>query len=146
MDIAQLIVSLKLKTIRIFPPSGEFTDARINLARRLIRRGMVVRRGGAYAKCDQCGSKESLHMHELINRARTPDRSVQRWLSYQPELAVIICEECHREAHNPEARSQLFKLNYKRHGYEDVKMVFDALIQFAGNVGIELPDPEREVA
>jgi hypothetical protein len=111
--------------------------------RALTKRQMVRQRS---SRCDLCGRvTHTPHMHELVNRGRTPKNSVARQLSYQPELCAILCPYCHDKAHNTAVRNELFQRNYARYGYQAVKRAFKLLLDSlpTHNVGLQLPELEE---
>lgn len=113
------------------------------IARAKTKKQMVQQRNGL---CDICGRfTEAPHMHELVNRGRTPKNSVARQLSYQPELCAILCPNCHSKAHDSATRNKLFQRNYARYGYQAVKRAFTALLETlpTHNVGFQLPELEE---
>ena len=105
---------------------------------------MQQQRGGVKTRCDWCGQYSSvIHMHEIIDRRFTKKGSVARILSYSQEVCALLCPTCHEKAHQDEACSRvtLFRLNYRRFGYEAVAQVFNEIASLV-RLPFELPEEE----
>lgn len=107
-----------------------FNKAEISESRRFIRTQVFIDRGGRRNAISSLGARGASEYHEIINRARTPEGTIARWLTYQPELCALLTRDEHSIAHNPEMRNTLFHINYELYGYEDVKRVYDLVNEF----------------
>jgi hypothetical protein len=87
-----------------------------------------------YPGCESAGAE----MHELINRNRTVDGTVQRLLTYQPELVSWLCRHHHSHAHNPQERSRLLSQNILRYGDDRMSQVIGDLLLAIPSLDLDL--------
>ena len=137
-EIAERLSVLQWQGERYVP--DKWGDKEIMESRRLIRTQIFIDRGGRENAISDFGSFPAAHYHELINRHRTPEGSMLRWLSYQPEVCALLTVEEHEKAHNTETRNALFQIKYEQYGYDDVRFVVDLINELSVvKLGITLP-------
>lgn len=118
-----------------------FNKDGVTTSRCFIRTQVFIDRGGRQNAVSTLGTKGASEYHEIINRFRTPEGSIARWLTYQPELCAVLTREEHDKSHNTKMREVLLKANYEIYGYEDVKRVYELVNEFLTiPLSIKLPE------
>jgi hypothetical protein len=140
MELSELLSGLSWQGNRYIPL--QWTPDEIHFSRRMIRTQILIDRGGRYNATSILGGNPANHYHEIINRARTPEYSIARWLSYQPEVCAILTASEHITVHNTEMRNILFQHKYNQYGYEDVQQILDLInSHLYVPLDIRLPEP-----
>lgn len=95
----------------------------------------------AFPLCDYCQENRGVEMHERLSRAMTVGNAEAREMSYQVELANLLCRSCHQRADEEEVNHALWEFSIKLYGFE---RVFNAFERFRDTMRTQIRVPELE--